>query len=58
MSEIINAAKPIRGARFVCMEGADELPNGRYATSIKLNTVNNHNSGIMLAHLMNGEMLR
>lgn len=58
MADIIRRARPKRGARYVCMEGADELPNGNYGTSIKLNWVMDPNRGIMLAHKMNGEMLR
>jgi nitrate reductase (NAD(P)H) len=57
MSDIIAAAKPKRKARFVCMEGADKLPNGFYGTSVKLNWVMDPNRGIMLAYKMNGEML-
>jgi nitrate reductase (NAD(P)H) len=48
----------LRGARYVCMEGADKLPNGYYGTSLKLNWAMDPNKGIMLAHKMNGEMLR
>ena len=58
MADILKAARPIRGAKFVCMEGADELPNGCYATSVRLNWAMDPNRGFMLAHQMNGEMLR
>ncbi|KAL3418267.1 hypothetical protein PVAG01_09983 [Phlyctema vagabunda] len=58
LSELIQAARPMRGARYVCLEGADKLPNGYYGTSVKLNWVMDPNRGIMLAHKMNGEMLR
>lgn len=58
LSELIRAARPKKGARFVCMEGADKLPNGYYGTSVKLNWVMDPNRGIMLAHKMNGETLR
>ena len=58
LSELIRRAVPIRGARYVCMEGADKLPNGYYGTSVKLNWVMDPNRGIMLAHKMNGETLR
>lgn len=58
MSAIIAAAKPRRSAKYVCMEGADKLPNGYYGTSVKLNWVNDPNRGIMLAWKMNGELLR
>lgn len=58
MSEVLKRARPTRRARYVCMEGADKLPNGFYGTSVKLNWVMDPNRGIMLAHKMNGEMLR
>ncbi|QSZ33925.1 hypothetical protein DSL72_005504 [Monilinia vaccinii-corymbosi] len=58
MYELIKKAIPIRGAKYVCMEGADKLPNGYYGTSLKLNWVLDPNRGIMLAHKMNGETLR
>ncbi|KAL4774719.1 nitrate reductase [NADPH] [Aspergillus nidulans var. acristatus] len=58
MADIIKSAKPLRRAKYVCMEGADKLPNGNYGTSIKLNWAMDPNRGIMLAHKMNGEDLR
>ncbi|KAH7385233.1 nitrate reductase [Phaeosphaeria sp. MPI-PUGE-AT-0046c] len=58
MKDIIERAKPLKRAKYVCMEGADKLPNGYYGTSVKLNWVMDPNRGIMLAHGMNGEMLR
>ncbi|KAK5118752.1 hypothetical protein LTR85_007958 [Meristemomyces frigidus] len=58
MGDLLRKAKPKRGARYVCMEGADKLPNGYYGTSVKLNWVMDPNRGMMLAHMMNGEMLR
>ncbi|KAL4900354.1 nitrate reductase [NADPH] [Aspergillus multicolor] len=58
MADVIKSAKPLRKAKYVCMEGADKLPNGHYGTSIKLNWVMDPNKGIMLAHKMNGEDLR
>jgi nitrate reductase (NAD(P)H) len=58
MSDVIKKAKPTRKAKYVCMEGADELPNGRYATSVKLNWVMDPNRGIMFSYKMNGDMLR
>lgn len=58
MRDVIARAKPLRKAKYVCMEGADKLPNGYYGTSVKLNWVMDPNRGIMLAHGMNGEMLR
>lgn len=58
MYELIRKAIPMRGAKYVCMEGADKLPNGYYGTSLKLNWVLDPNRGIMVAHKMNGEMLR
>ncbi|KAL3480296.1 hypothetical protein BJX99DRAFT_27108 [Aspergillus californicus] len=58
MADIIKSAKPLRKAKYVCMEGADKLPNGFYGTSVKLNWVMDPNKMIMLAHKMNGEDLR
>jgi nitrate reductase (NAD(P)H) len=57
MSDVIRTARPLRKARYVCMEGADKLPNGFYGTSVKLNWVMDPNKGIMLAYKMNGELL-
>nr|UDL09448.1 nitrate reductase [Ampelomyces quisqualis] len=58
MKDIMERAKPLRRAKYVCMEGADKLPNGYYGTSVKLNWAMDPNRGIMLAYGMNGEMLR
>jgi len=58
IGELIRKALPTRGARYVCMEGADKLPNSYYGTSVKLNWAMDPNRGIILAHKMNGEMLR
>ncbi|KAF2265914.1 nitrate reductase [Lojkania enalia] len=58
MADVIKRAKPLSKAKYVCMEGADKLPNGYYGTSVKLNWVMDPNRGIMLSHGMNGEMLR
>ncbi|KAF9883727.1 hypothetical protein FE257_003019 [Aspergillus nanangensis] len=58
MADILRSAKPLRQAKYVCMEGADKLPNGYYGTSVKLNWAMDPNKGIMLAHKMNGESLR
>ncbi|KAJ4354211.1 uncharacterized protein N0V89_005945 [Didymosphaeria variabile] len=57
MRDVLERAKPLRKARYVCMEGADKLPNGYYGTSVKLNWAMDPNRGIMLAHGMNGEPL-
>ncbi|RWA09052.1 hypothetical protein EKO27_g6055 [Xylaria grammica] len=57
ISDLIRASMPRRGARYVCFEGADKLPNGYYGTSIKLNWAMDAERGVMLAHKMNGETL-
>ncbi|KZF23362.1 hypothetical protein L228DRAFT_210114 [Xylona heveae TC161] len=57
MAELMRVAKPKRKAKYVCMEGADKLPNGYYGTSVKLSWVMDPERGIMLAHKMNGEIL-
>jgi nitrate reductase (NAD(P)H) len=57
LPELLARAVPKRGARYVCFEGADKLPNGYYGTSVKLNWATDPDRGIMLAHKMNGEPL-
>ncbi|KAG6041245.1 hypothetical protein E4U41_005372 [Claviceps citrina] len=57
LRDLLCRAKPRRGARFVCFEGADELPNGCYGTSVKLNWCQDPNRGILIAHKMNGKPL-
>ncbi|KAF3397953.1 Nitrate reductase [NADPH] [Penicillium rolfsii] len=57
MADILRSAKPLRRAKYVCMEGADKLPNGYYGTSVKLNWAMDRNKLIMLAYKMNGEAL-
>ncbi|GAP86138.1 putative nitrate reductase [Rosellinia necatrix] len=57
IGDLIRAAVPRRGARYVCFEGADKLPNGYYGTSIKLSWALDAERGVMLAHKMNGETL-
>ncbi|KAG8526491.1 uncharacterized protein KY384_008691 [Bacidia gigantensis] len=49
LGEVLKRAQPIRRARY---------PNGYYGTSVKLNWALDANRGMMLAHKMNGEMLR
>lgn len=58
MWDVIRRAKPLKKGKYLCMEGADQLPNGYYGTSLKMNWVRDPNRGIMLAHGMNGEPLR
>ncbi|EXJ82557.1 nitrate reductase [NADPH] [Capronia epimyces CBS 606.96] len=58
MLDVLKRAKPRRRAKYVCMEGADKLPNGYYGTSVKLNWALDPNRGFMLAYKMNGETLR
>ncbi|CAJ2512191.1 Uu.00g052060.m01.CDS01 [Anthostomella pinea] len=57
IGDLLKAARPKRGAKYVCFEGADRLPNGYYGTSIKLNWAMDPNRGVVVAHKMNGEML-
>lgn len=57
IGELLARARPKRKARYVCMEGADKLPNGYYGTNVKLNWAMDPNRGILVAHKMNGEML-
>ncbi|KAI1312496.1 nitrate reductase [Xylaria venustula] len=57
IGDLLRASKPQRGARYVCFEGADKLPNGYYGTSIKLSWAMDAERGVLLAHRMNGETL-
>lgn len=57
MGDVLRKARPKRNARYVCMEGADKLPNGYYGTNVKLNWAMDPNRGMMLSYKMNGEML-
>ncbi|KAK8128485.1 hypothetical protein PG984_009593 [Apiospora sp. TS-2023a] len=57
IGDLLKRAIPKRGAKYVCMEGADKLPNGYYGTSVKLNWAMDPNRGILVAHKMNGESL-
>ncbi|KAI1779704.1 hypothetical protein F4818DRAFT_437009 [Hypoxylon cercidicola] len=57
MGDLLRTARPKRGAKYVCFEGADKLPNGYYGTSVKLNWAMDPNRGILVAHRMNGEVL-
>ena len=59
LADILARAKPLtkRGAKYVCFEGADQLPNGVYGTSVKLAWAMDPSKGMMVAHKMNGEEL-
>lgn len=57
IGDLLKAAMPKRGARYVCFEGADKLPNGYYGTSIKLNWAMDPDRGVLVSHKMNGEPL-
>jgi nitrate reductase (NAD(P)H) len=57
LGELISRSVPKRGAKYVCFEGADKLPNGYYGTSVKLNWAMDPNRGFLVAHKMNGEDL-
>lgn len=57
LGDLLARAVPQRGARYVCMEGADKLPNGYYGTSVKLNWATDPNRGITVCYRMNGELL-
>ncbi|KAL7628960.1 hypothetical protein AAE478_000478 [Parahypoxylon ruwenzoriense] len=57
IGDLLKAARPKRGAKYVCFEGADKLPNGYYGTCVKMSWAMDTNRGIMVAHRMNGEAL-
>lgn len=45
------------GARFVCFDGLDKLPNGHYGTSLSVERVMNTMNDVMIAYEMNGARL-
>jgi len=55
--EILQMVKPKSEGKYLCMEGADQLPNGYYGTSIRLSTAINPTMKVMLAYKMNGDWL-
>ncbi|KAL2120499.1 hypothetical protein VTJ04DRAFT_4526 [Mycothermus thermophilus] len=59
LRELLAHAGPLKskGARYVCFEGADQLPNGNYATSVKLAWALDPERGMLVAYKMNGELL-
>lgn len=57
IGELLTRARPKRGAKYVCFEGADKLPNGFYGTSVRLPWCTDPHRGIMVAHKMNGTSL-
>ncbi|KAI5819432.1 hypothetical protein BZA77DRAFT_155960 [Pyronema omphalodes] len=54
LCDLLQKAQPTKKAKFLCMEGADNLRYGHYGTSIKLSWAMSRERGIMLAHKMNG----
>ncbi|PHH81994.1 hypothetical protein CDD83_3393 [Cordyceps sp. RAO-2017] len=58
ISDLLIRAGPLQGAKYVCFEGADKLPNGCYGTSVKLSLCMDAQKGILVAHRMNGRMLQ
>ncbi|KAM7211081.1 hypothetical protein V8F06_013537 [Rhypophila decipiens] len=57
LADLLARAGPKRGARYVLLEGADNLPKGSYETSIKLAWAMDPERGVMVAYKMNGELL-
>ncbi|RPA71696.1 nitrate reductase [Ascobolus immersus RN42] len=58
LSDVLERVRPKRKGRYMCMEGADKLPNGYYGTSVKLAWAKNPEKGMLLAWAMNGEPLQ
>src|SRR5271169_236713 len=58
LRNVLALVKPTRKARYVWMEGADNLPKGCYGTSVLLRHAMDFEKGIMLSYKMNGEILR
>lgn len=57
MGDVLARARPLRGARYVCLEGADRLPNDCYGTSVRLGWCMDAGRDILMAHRMNGRPL-
>ena len=55
--ELLRIVKPKPEGKYMCMEGADQLPNGSYGTSIRLSTAMDPSMKVMLAYKMNGDLL-
>src|SRR5579864_2409084 len=55
--DVLSLAKPLSKARYLLMEGADNLPRGHYGTSVPLRRAMSFEKGMMLAYKMNGELL-
>ncbi|PHH70138.1 hypothetical protein CDD80_6216 [Ophiocordyceps camponoti-rufipedis] len=54
IGQLLAQAEPLKSARYVCFEGVDKLPNGRYGTSVKLSWCMDASRGILVAYKMNG----
>ncbi|KAG0244101.1 hypothetical protein B0O80DRAFT_419311 [Mortierella sp. GBAus27b] len=46
-----------KGARFICFDGSDKLPNGTYGTSLSVERVLNPMNDVLIAYEMNGSRL-
>src|ERR1700692_1703187 len=58
LRDVLALSKPLQKARYLWMEGADNLPNGHYGTSVLLRHAMDSLKGMMLAYKMNGEELK
>ncbi|KAI8594224.1 Oxidoreductase, molybdopterin-binding domain-containing protein, partial [Dissophora ornata] len=55
---LLNICGGIRkGAKYVCFDGSDKLPNGTYGTSLSVERVLNPMNDVMVAYEMNGAKL-
>ena len=57
IAKVLELSRPSSTGKYLCMEGADSLPHGNYGTSIRLSLAMNPASSIMLAYMMDGELL-
>ncbi|KAJ3294255.1 hypothetical protein HK104_003791 [Borealophlyctis nickersoniae] len=46
-----------KGAKYVCFEGSDVLPNGAYGTSLRVEYVMDERNDVLIAYEMNGKEL-
>ena len=57
LRDILQRARPLRGGKYVCFTGDDNLPNGHYETCIKMSMAMSWERAVLLAYKQNGEPL-
>ncbi|KAJ3253214.1 hypothetical protein HK103_000802 [Boothiomyces macroporosus] len=57
LSDLLKLCGPLEGAQWVNFEGSDELPQGKYGTSLDINYAMSNVNDVLIAFGMNGELL-